>query len=99
MRKLLAFPFALAATVCWFIADFLWDVRQPRHEYNVSELSPEARRVIAALEALQQAEKPKRQPVEDEDTQPYYPARLHDLMDFTSGDEYRNEGFDTGRDD
>lgn len=30
-----------------------------------------------------------------EDTAPYYPARLHDILDAASGDEYRNEGFDT----
>lgn len=91
MRKFLAFPFAVIAAVCWAIADLLWDVRQPRHAYNVSEVSPEARRVIAHLEALKQAQPPT---YELEDTQPYYPARLHEVLDFASGDQYRNEGFD-----
>lgn len=92
IRKAAAATCAFLAACLWMLADFLWGANQPRQYGNVSEISPEARRVIAHLEALQRAKAPT---YDIEDTQPLYPARLHDILDAASGDQYQREGFDT----
>lgn len=94
IRKAAAATCAFLAACLWMLADFLWGANQPRQYGNVSELSPEARRVIAAMEALQRAQPPVYEP-DDAPTEPYYPARLLDILDAASGDQFQREGFDT----
>ena len=89
---------AIFAILLYTIARLIWPSLNPRTPGNVSEYDPYVRRYIMLLNT---APKRKRGPVchaveyDLEDTQPLYPARLHDLMDAASGDTYQNEGFDT----
>lgn len=79
MRRLLAYPFAIVAAICWMIADLLWDVRQPRHEYNAPIADPDTWAVIEALLRGDRAVLIE-PPVTEFDTQPYDPEDTQELM-------------------
>lgn len=61
LRKALAAICAFLAACLWALADFIYGAGQPRNYGNVSEYSPEGRRVIEALRRGERAKAPTRE--------------------------------------